>query len=80
MPQRNDALRGGGGERHLWLTALPDNQIPAHPSPAPLLNLRKSDRERLAVYHPGSVYLLWVGLETGETKSCVPSFVPPRPG
>lgn len=53
MPQCNDALRSGGGDRHLWLTALPDNQIPAHPSPATLLNLRKSDRERRAVYHPG---------------------------
>lgn len=53
MPQCNDALRCGGGDRHLWLTALPDNQIPAHPSPATLLNLRKSDRERRAVYHPG---------------------------
>lgn len=75
MPQGNDALRSGGGDRHLWLTALPDNQIPAHPSLATLLNLRKSDRERRAVYHPGSVYLLWWwgGTETGETKSCVPS-------
>lgn len=52
MPQCNDALRSGGGDRHLWLTALPDNQIPAHPSPATLLNLRKSDRERRAVHHP----------------------------
>lgn len=46
MPQCNDALRSGGGDRHLWLTALPDNQILAHPSLATLLNLRKSDRER----------------------------------
>ena len=40
MPQHNDALCSGGGDRHLWLTALPDNQILAHPSPATLLNLR----------------------------------------
>lgn len=61
MPQHNDALCSGGGDRHLWLTALPDNQILTHPSPTTFLNLRKSDHERWAVYHPGSVYLLWVG-------------------
>jgi hypothetical protein len=66
MPQCNDALCSGGGDRHLWLTALPDNQIPAHPSPATLLNLSKSDRERQAVHHPGSVYLLWV--ESGNRR------------
>lgn len=71
MPQCNDALRSGGGDRHLWLTALPDNQIPAHPSLATLLNLRKSDRERRAVYHPGSVYLLWVGERKQERQRAV---------
>lgn len=68
MPQHNDALCSGGGDRHLWLTALPDNQILAHPSPATLLNLRKSDHERRAVYHPGSVYLLWVGKRKQERQ------------
>ena len=68
MPQHNDALCSGGGDRHLWLTALPDNQILTHPSPATLLNLRKSDHERWAVYHPGSVYLLWVGKREQERQ------------
>lgn len=72
MPQCNDALRSGGGDRHLWLTALPDNQIPAHPSLATLLNLRKSDRERRAVHHSSSVYLLWVGNGSRRDKEPCP--------
>lgn len=39
--------RSGGGDRHLWLTALPDNQILTHPSPATLLTYEK-DHERWA--------------------------------
>lgn len=73
MPPCNDALRGGGGDRHLWLTALPDNQIPAHPSPAPLLNLSKSDHEGRAVYHQALFISCRWGNGNPETKSCVPS-------
>lgn len=75
MPQCNDALHSGGGDGHLWLTALPDNQIPAHPSLATLLNSRKSDRERRAgLFITRALFISsGCGMEAGETKSHVPS-------